>query len=313
LARAIDSNPKAIEIQDQAVLFEKQGDVIRFLNRSGEELLQYTPSATDIDSVKNDVAKALEIREPLLAPAGRNSGKDIVSLNLSIADLMSEENATVQSILAEWQEFPDSRRTSAEIDLDKLPENKNEYDAYLQHLLVSIIAVSKTAQAMDGVTVRFLSSNPEKIQNALDHKLVKESLGKWVLQDVPTDGSVKTVSLVGAEKISTLEKGQTFLPLGSIRAGQLPNFKAYLLLGILAGRIDPKNAASRKKFASLYKNVLGPTQTGEDFDDAILGFLTGNSSLEAAIRYALAPIRAVEWTQALQFFRNGARMVARSA
>jgi hypothetical protein len=175
-------------------------------------------------------------------------------------------------------------------------------------------------KGLEGVTFR-LTGDKARVDRMLGTENGKFLLEKKVLTRerlVAQDSTpIQEITLTSAESIQSKDwpKDAPYLPESTLTPGEDVHFKAYILLSIFAGRVVDR-AHPSDAFVRAYETVLGP-EISMGLDVSIVAlFLQGKTTpkaMAAAILYALKPIRAIEWTQVIQLYRNIQRMVSQAA
>ena len=288
-----------IALQDKAVLLRIRGGEIALLDRGKKVLKAFTPTPEEVAEVKGEVSIALEIQPIVSALPGFSDSR-------SVSDLKMEQDEPVNKTYEIAKRYFTGKRLSLKVDLDQMPEDPAEFETYLKNYLVSARAVSLMGDALTGVTLRFVSSDPSRVDRALEHPYVVEHLQGHIIQEL--EPGIREVDVVTA---AAIEPGKPYLPVAKLQAGQLANFRLQILLAVFEGNVDPNDPEAVSRFRAAYQTAF-KGEVGPDFGAAILGFLKGQTD-PGFLKYALTPLRAVEWTQVLQFFRNMERMVAQAA
>ncbi|GEM_PF-3737732 len=325
LARIIERKPIAIRSQDKAGLFEREGNTVYLLDREGRRILQdglpvrFVPTAEDLESAKESMRVGGRVREVAAAALGTPS----VTV-ATLTDLLREREefaAAVQAPLESYLvENPNDSALSIAKSMESFPQLDESapetFDVYAAHYLVTLLEVSRMGLAK-GVTFR-LTGDAARVERMLASEAGRQLLEKGVLtRERPSspDGTpVREVQLTTPAGIASLEEGQPYLPETALVPGEDVQFKAYVLLSIFAGRVDPENPP--ETFVGAYRGLLG-AEGSKGLDSSILArFLRGEkgkNAVDAALFYALKPIRAIEWTQVIQLYRNIQRMVSQAA
>jgi hypothetical protein len=127
------------------------------------------------------------------------------------------------------------------------------------------------------------------------------------LKKMPEDlKNTRVVSLADALKSGIA--GQVNIPAMKWNEGDVPPLRALIKLSIHAGRVDLQNIP--QGFRGAYEVLAGQALP----DNATLrSILEGPADVSLRVRFALKPLVKVSLNQAVQFFRNMAKMLAQSA
>jgi len=323
LARVIEREPIPIRTQDRAGSFERSGNVITLLDKDTLRPLERDGKSVNFEPTPEDIAtarRAAESSAPLGRAQGSRPGAPAVTEE-SLTSLVGERSHSAGQVLDLLQgylaENPVTDPLSLAKSVDAFPDDParpDVFDAYARHYLVTLLEVSRLSVARGVVTFRFIGDKA-RVDRVLASDLGRRLLEEGVLRrersvDAATGRPVREVRLAPVEGT---EAGQPYLPETAPAAGELPQYKAYVLLALFAGRIDASGPP--ESFLNAYRTMLG--EAGRGLDGPTVGrFLSGDVSAAAlvlAARFALRPIKAIEWTRLLQFYQNIERMVSRAA
>jgi len=320
VARSAEGKPFPMEAAARSRFWRRDGDAIVAIDRATLEPavengrpVRFVPAAGDLEFA----------REALRTGSRSTAAPAAISVDAEndILALLARRRMRADSVRGPFEAFlaanPPRAPFTVVKDLSTIPydaANPAEFETYAAHFAASLVEVSRLSAAAS-VTFR-VEGDAERLRRFAALPEAKALVSRGALVETtpvdPSTGEAVREILLGDPKAA--REGRAYLPEAPFAAGENADFRAFLLLVVFAGSVDP--ASPPESFLRAYRTLLGE-EAAAGFDERVLRrFLSGDVSAEAlalAVRYALRPVEKIDWTRLVQFYDNVRRMVQRSA